>query len=225
NSTGHLNMTGSGNIPNFYTILATTNNDYDPKYAIFSTTNNDYVIVYLNTTATNINTPFEIHGGINAIFIRYNQNISYGPITLYETKEAEMLKYIYCFINIANVGNTCKIIVLANNTNYFCNIQFLSSGSVLDFTSFPVNNISTNDYEVISLPFGGPFGDYVIVDRLDDSNTTFNLTLFNEKGETLSSIQIKSNFHGARTMDALPNNTIFFTKPDTENSSWGIFGY
>ncbi|KAF0553521.1 hypothetical protein F8M41_020250 [Gigaspora margarita] len=227
NSMGHLNMTGSGNISNFYPT-------YDQKYAIFSTTNNDYAIVYLNTinatdtTAPNINTPFEIHGEINAIFIRYdqnNQNISYGPITLYETKEDIILKYIYCFINITNVGNTCKIIVSANNTNYFCNIQFLSSGSVLDFSSFPVNNISENDFEVISLPFGSPFGDYVIVDRLNDSNTTFNLTLFNEKGENLSSIQIKSNFHGAHTMDALPNNTIFFTKPDTENSSWGIFGY
>ncbi|CAG8553116.1 322_t:CDS:2, partial [Gigaspora rosea] len=221
NSTGHLNMTGLGIISNFYKILATTNDSYDQNYEIFSATNNDYVIVYLNTTVTNISTPFEIHGKINAMFIRHNQNISYGPITLYETKEDMLLKYIYCFINIANIGNTCKIIVLANNTNYFCNIQFLSSGSVLDFSSFPVNNISENGYEVVSLPFG----DYVIIDRLNDSNSTFNLALFNGKGETLSSIQIKSSFHGVHTVDALPNNTIFFTNPDTENSSWGIFGY
>ncbi|RIB25294.1 hypothetical protein C2G38_2138850 [Gigaspora rosea] len=95
------------------------------------------------------------------------------------------------------------------------------TGSVLDFSSFPVNNISENGYEVVSLPFG----DYVIIDRLNDSNSTFNLALFNGKGETLSSIQIKSSFHGVHTVDALPNNTIFFTNPDTENSSWGIFGY
>ncbi|CAG8643657.1 10431_t:CDS:2, partial [Racocetra fulgida] len=166
---------------------------------------------------------------INARFIRYNQDIAYGPIILYETKEDIMLNYISCFINTTEVGNTCKINVKQRSRDipdYLCTIQFLSSGSVRNFFSYVVNNTNDNEYEIISLPFGG----YVKIDLLDDSSniTRFNLTLYNETGGIdridLSNIQIESNFFGAHTMDALYNNSILFAKPD-DKSSWSIIGY
>ncbi|CAG8796466.1 16146_t:CDS:2, partial [Dentiscutata erythropus] len=219
--------------------LATCNNsilDFFPtddnsniNYTIFSTNNNDYAIVrFTNEIIGNLNnTPLETHGRIYAIFIRYGKDIVNEQNILYDTEEDLQFNNIYCSTNVTGIGNTCTINMqqLKSNMYYFFNIQFLSSGSVHGVSLVTKGNV-TDKYEVITLPFGG----FIKLDQLtsDPNITKFNITLLDKQGyiETANgtNMQIVIDSNGEHTQVAIFNNTIFFAKPNSENS-WSLIGY
>ncbi|PKY26015.1 hypothetical protein RhiirB3_441178 [Rhizophagus irregularis] len=141
-----------------------------------ATMDGGYALIYPNNTGltgskTISTTPLTPQFGIYFLLLGYEKGITQGPFVLYQTLTPINVLLLDCDFTYVGVGQTC--IIIANSTQSdktFIKIDFLSSGTVYNITTF--QNINVTDYSIQSLRYGGYFT-YYLVRNSDKKN--FNI--------------------------------------------------
>ncbi|CAG8701209.1 18282_t:CDS:10, partial [Rhizophagus irregularis] len=123
-----------------------------------ATMDGGYALIYPNNTGlTGSNpistTPLTPQFGIYFLLLGYEKGITQGPFVLYQTLTPINVLLLDCDFTYVGVGQTC--IIIANSTQSdktFIKIDFLSSGTVYNITTF--QNINVTDYSIQSLRYG-----------------------------------------------------------------------
>jgi hypothetical protein len=182
-----------------------------------------YALIYPNNTgSTTISTtPLTPQFGIYCMLLRYGKGITQGPIVLYQTLTPINVLLLDCDFTYVGVGQTCMIIASSTLTDKtFIKIDFLSSGTVYNITTFQSSEITT-DYSIQSLRYGGYFT-YYLVRNSDKKN-------FNIYGYILDYYGILFNWdltyptlaNPVADVLVLPNNTLVIPQPE-EGNSWSL---
>ncbi|PKY51378.1 hypothetical protein RhiirA4_424468 [Rhizophagus irregularis] len=179
-----------------------------------------YALIYPNNTGTISTTPLTPQFGIYFLLLGYEKGITQGPFVLYQTLTPINVLLLDCDFTYVGVGQTC--IIIANSTQSdmtFIKIDFLSSGTVYNITTF--QNINVTYYSIQSLRYGGYFT-YYLVRNSDEIN--FNIygyildyygTLFNW------SLTYPTLTNPVADVLVLPNNTLVIPQPE-EGKSWSL---
>ncbi|RGB30786.1 hypothetical protein C1646_764885 [Rhizophagus diaphanus] len=190
-----------------------------------ATMDGGYALIYPNNTgltgSTTISTtPLTPQFGIYFLLLGYEKGITQGPFVLYQTLTPINVLLLDCDFTYVGVGQTC--IIIANSTQSektFIKIDFLSSGTVYNITTF--QNINVTDYSIQSLRYGGYFTYYLI--RSSDKKN-FNIygyildyygTLFNWD------LTYPTLANPVADVLVLPNNTLVIPQPE-EGNSWSL---
>ncbi|POG83002.1 hypothetical protein GLOIN_2v1469500 [Rhizophagus irregularis DAOM 181602=DAOM 197198] len=188
-----------------------------------------YALIYPNNTGlTGSNpistTPLTPQFGIYFLLLGYEKGITQGPFVLYQTLTPINVLLLDCDFTYVGVGQTC--IIIANSTQSdktFIKIDFLSSGTVYNITTF--QNINVTDYSIQSLRYGG-YLSYYLVRNSDKKNFNIYGYIY---GYILDYYGILFNWdltyptlaNPVADVLVLPNNTLVIPQPE-EGNSWSL---
>jgi len=133
------------------------------RIAYVPTMDEGYAIIYANFTnsTTAPKNPLKPNGGIYARFLEYGKIDKRDPVVLYQTTIPGLtFTKLDCAIAYVGIGQTCVLTIrpspISNlgSSDFFIKVDFLSSGSVYNLTSFK-NPYNLTEYEIKTLRYGG----------------------------------------------------------------------
>ncbi|CAG8571136.1 12110_t:CDS:10 [Rhizophagus irregularis] len=204
--------------------IVETINIYPTGYPLetVATMDGGYALIYPNNTgsATISTTPLTPQFGIYCMLLRYGKEITQGPIVLYQTLTPINVLLLDCDFTYVGVGQTCMIIASSTLTDKtFIKIDFLSSGTVYNITTFQSSEITT-DYSIQSLRYGGYFSYYGVQNI--KKNFEINGYIMDYYGNLFNwGLTYPTLANPIADILVLPNNTLVIPQPEGEKS-WSL---
>ncbi|CAB4477151.1 unnamed protein product [Rhizophagus irregularis] len=204
--------------------IVETINIYPTGYPLetVATMDGGYALIYPNNTgsATISTTPLTPQFGIYCMLLRYGKGITQGPIVLYQTLTPINVLLLDCDFTYVGVGQTCMIIASSTLTDKtFIKIDFLSSGTVYNITTFQSSEITT-DYSIQSLRYGGYFSYYGVQNI--KKNVEINGYIMDYYGNLFNwGLTYPTLANPIADILVLPNNTLVIPQPEGEKS-WSL---
>ncbi|RGB30362.1 hypothetical protein C1646_765464 [Rhizophagus diaphanus] len=205
--------------------IVETVNIYPTSYPLetVATMDGGYALIYPNNTgSTTISTtPLTPQFGIYCLLLGYGKGITQGPIVLYQTLTPISVLLLDCEFSYVGVGQTCMIIANSTLTDkIFIKIDFLSSGTVYNITTFQ-NSAITTDYNIKSLRYGGYFSFYA-VRSIDKKNFDIYGYIMDYYGTLFNwDLTYPTLTNPIADILVLPNNTLVIPQPE-EGKSWSL---
>ncbi|RHZ82401.1 hypothetical protein Glove_109g261 [Diversispora epigaea] len=212
-----------GNIPFLPNVTA---------YDAVGTVDEGYSVIMGNSTNSNNDDPLEINAEVYVFTKGYNDKQFGAPKLLYQSNLANIkVSNIFSGISSTGIGQTCTLNLTQSfvdfSRNYHVKLNFLSSGSVTEIISIPLNSlpelptISVGWYEA-SIPYGG----YIFYGYFWDANMQNNAYgyYYNHSAKNfieweLSEPSVLSN---RGIFIILPNNTLLISQMEDFNA-WSFW--
>ncbi|RGB30358.1 hypothetical protein C1646_765459 [Rhizophagus diaphanus] len=204
--------------------IVETINIYPTGYPLetVATMDGGYALIYPNNTgSTTISTtPLTPQFGIYCMLLRYGKGITQGPIVLYQTLTPINVVLLDCDFTYVGVGQTCMIIANSTLTDKtFIKIDFLSSGTVYNITTFQNSDITTY-YSIQSLRYGGYFS-YYGVQNIKKNFDIFGYIMDYYGNLFYWDLPYPTLANPIGDILVLPNNTLVIPQPE-EGKSWSL---
>ncbi|RHZ82430.1 hypothetical protein Glove_109g149 [Diversispora epigaea] len=210
-----------GNLPFLQNITA---------FNVMGTVDEGYgIIIGISTTSSNDDDPLE--NSVAAVYVLtkgYNDNQFGAPKLLYQSNLPNItISSIFSGISSTGVGQVCTLNITQNFVtsprNYYVKLNFLSSGSVTEIISIPLDYLpvlpsNSTGWLVASIPYGG----YLFYSRFPDAinGTKVYVYYFDEYANKFISWRSPEpmvlNLRGIFII--LPNNTMLLSQIEDFNS-------
>ncbi|RGB39051.1 hypothetical protein C1646_755031 [Rhizophagus diaphanus] len=189
-----------------------------------ATMDGGYAIIYPDFTPSTI-TSFAPYISIHGFFLQNGNPEPQGPFVLYQTPNpVSKIILLDCDFTKVGFGQTCILVLNiapAINQNTFIKIDFLSTGTVYNITTFQ-NPADLTDFGIMQLNYGG----YLLYSTAPFPNDMTKLNLYgyilddnsNHYNWNISYPTI-TNFAGDFLV--LPNNTLAIPRPES-GQTWGL---
>ncbi|CAI2174881.1 4215_t:CDS:2, partial [Funneliformis geosporum] len=156
---------------------------------------------------------------IHIAFIPSTSNTLKGPFQIYSqtTENVRRLDIYKCNIAYYSYGYSCIIhIIRSSGQKVFVNIDFLSSGSILNTTEFTIDDEAVGStvnvfvWDVLSLYFGG-----LIIITENPSNNDIHGIIYSNRGTFYSDWDMPADqYQFTKNVGVFPNNTIWVIAND-----------
>ncbi|RHZ83236.1 hypothetical protein Glove_99g117 [Diversispora epigaea] len=193
-----------------------------------ATVDEGYSIIIGNSTNATESNPLQYRAALYDLTIGYNESQFSSPKLLYQIPLSNItLSNLFCGISSSGVGQVCTINVVqsntTNSTDYYVQLNFLSSGSVTDVTPISRNlpvlpSNSTTGWQVENIPYGG----YLFYGYFLDASSRTNAYAyyFDESSPDPIAWELPepSVLNVKGLMSILPNNTLLVSQIELVNS-------
>ncbi|CAG8439413.1 2067_t:CDS:2, partial [Dentiscutata heterogama] len=208
-TTGTINVISNGILNN----ISRFNRDISK---IFPTEDGGYGIIfarYNDFASSSFNSPVIIH----VIFIPAQGTDTKGPFQIYTRSIDIMLtiRIVSCHISYVSLGYSCLIYINQASNLILVDIDFLSSGSVMNTQEFIINPIISDVWSALPLYYGG---NCIIATNTTDGSVTG--VVYSDDGKLHGPWGLPKNYFYTYSVGVFPNNTVWAIA--TNSDGWSV---
>lgn len=207
--TGTINVISNGTLNN----IARFNRDISK---IFPTEDGGYGIIntkYSDSASSSFNSPVVIY----VIFIPAQGTDTKGPFQIY-TRSINIIisiRIVGCHISYVSLGYSCLIYINQASNIIFVDVDFLSSGSIMNTYEFTFDPIIKDIWNALPLYYGG---NCIMATNTTDGSITG--VIYSDDGKLQGPWGLPKNYSYTYSVGVFPNNTVWAIT--TNSDGWSV---
>ncbi|CAG8630283.1 37035_t:CDS:2 [Gigaspora margarita] len=207
--TGTINVISNGTLNN----IARFNRDISK---IFPTEDGGYGIIntkYSDSASSSFNSPVVIY----VIFIPAQGTDTKGPFQIYTRSINIMIsiRIVSCHISYVSLGYSCLIYINQASNIIFVDVDFLSSGSIMNTYEFTFDPIIKDIWNALPLYYGG---NCIMATNTTDGSITG--VVYSDDGKLQGPWGLPKNYSYTYSVGVFPNNTVWAIT--TNSDGWSV---